>query len=219
MKLEYRAALVIFDVVTLLLMLILSVLQFNVTVPSGNFHIAVVALVSIALMALTDVTNGLVVTVVGFLLIWFFKMMNWQSLLQLFLLVVVGAVIIVLGLPKHQRLTHQQTIWLGLAVGISKLVLMSILFFIIGWAYFGNFRGAVIELQQVFPAAILNGLLDALLVPPFIFAGARLADKLGLFNHPSHHDDHDDHQDPPIIEMGDQDRHDKESHDDTDSRE
>lgn len=65
------------------------------------------------------------------------------------------------------------------------------------------------ELEQVFPAAILNGLLDALLVPPFIFMGARLADKLGLFNHPDHHDDHGDHQDPPIIEMGNPDDHDQ----------
>lgn len=214
MKLEYRAALVIFDVVTLLLMLILSVLQFNVTVPSGNFHIAVVALVSIALMALTDISNGLVVTVIGFTLICLFKMMNWQNLLQLFLLVVVGAVIIALGLPKHQRMTHQQIIWLGLAVGISQLVLLSIIFFIIGWTYFGNLRGAVVELQQVFPAAILNGLLDALLVPPFIFMGARLADKLGLFNRPSQHDNHDDHQDPPIIEMGKQDKQDHNNDDD-----
>lgn len=209
MRLEYRGALLIFDIVSLLMMLILSVLQFNVSVPSGNFHIAIVALVSIALMALTDVANGLIVTVVGFLLICLFKMMNWQNLLQLFLLVVVGAIIIAVGLPKHQRLTHQQTIWLGLAVGISQLVLLSILFFIIGWSYFGNLRGAVVELEQVFPAAILNGLLDALLVPPFIFMGARLADKLGLFNHPDHHDDHGDHQDPPIIEMGNPDDHDQ----------
>lgn len=205
MRLEYRGALLIFDIVSLLMMLILSVLQFNVSVPSGNFHIAIVALVSIALMALTDLANGLIVTVVGFLLICLFKMMNWQNLLQLFLLVVVGAIIIAVGLPKHQRLTHQQTIWLGLAVGISQLVLLAILFFIIGWSYFGNLRGAVVELEQVFPAAILNGLLDALLVPPFIFMGARLADKLGLFNH----DDHGDHQDPPIIEMGNPDDHDQ----------
>ncbi len=209
MRLEYRGALLIFDIVSLLMMLILSVLQFNVSVPSGNFHIAIVALVSIALMALTDVANGLIVTVVGFLLICLFKMMNWQNLLQLFLLVVVGAIIIAVGLPKHQRLTHQQTIWLGLAVGISQLVLLAILFFIIGWSYFGNFRGAVVELEQVFPAAILNGLLDVLLVPPFIFMGARLADKLGLFNHPDHHDDHGDHHDPPIIEMGNPDDHDQ----------
>lgn len=209
MRLEYRGALLIFDIVSLLMMLILSVLQFNVSVPSGNFHIAIVALVSIALMALTDLANGLIVTVVGFLLICLFKMMNWQNLLQLFLLVVVGAIIIAVGLPKHQRLTHQQTIWLGLAVGISQLVLLAILFFIIGWSYFGNLRGAVVELEQVFPAAILNGLLDALLVPPFIFMGARLADKLGLFNHPDHHDDHGDHQDPPIIEMGNPDDHDQ----------
>lgn len=132
MRLEYRGALLIFDIVSLLMMLILSVLQFNVSVPSGNFHIAIVALVSIALMALTDLANGLIVTVVGFLLICLFKMMNWQNLLQLFLLVVVGAIIIAVGLPKHQRLTHQQTIWLGLAVGISQLVLLAILFFIIG---------------------------------------------------------------------------------------
>lgn len=209
MRLEYRGALLIFDIVSLLMMLILSVLQFNVSVPSGNFHIAIVALVSIALMALTDLANGLIVTVVGFLLICLFKMMNWQNLLQLFLLVVVGAIIIAVGLPKHQRLTHQQTIWLGLAVGISQLVLLAILFFIIGWSYFGNLRGAVVELEQVFPAAILNGLLDALLVPPFIFMGARLADKLGLFNHPDHHDDYGDHQDPPIIEMGNPDDHDQ----------
>lgn len=209
MRLEYRGALLIFDIVSLLMMLILSVLQFNVSVPSGNFHIAIVALVSIALMAITDLSNGLIVTVVGFLLICLFKMMNWQNLLQLFLLVVVGAIIIAVGLPKHQRLTHQQTIWLGLAVGISQLVLLAILFFIIGWSYFGNLRGAVVELEQVFPAAILNGLLDALLVPPFIFMGARLADKLGLFNHPDHHDDHGDHQDPPIIEMGNPDDHDQ----------
>lgn len=209
MRLEYRGALLIFDIVSLLMMLILSVLQFNVSVPSGNFHIAIVALVSIALMALTDLANGLIVTVVGFLLICLFKMMNWQNLLQLFLLVVVGAIIIAVGLPKHQRLTHQQTIWLGLAVGISQLVLLAILFFIIGWSYFGNLRGAVVELEQVFPAAILNGLLDALLVPPFIFMGARLADKLGLFNHPDHHDDHGDHQDPPIIEMGNPDDRDQ----------
>lgn len=197
MKLGYRAGLLLFDVVSLLLMLILSVIQFNVSIPSGNLHITVVALIAVALMTLTDVVNGLVVTGISFLVIFFLRIMNWQNLVPLVLLVLVAAIIIATCLPHHQRLSHQQTIWLGLAIGICQLVLLALIFFTIGWHYFGNLRGAVIELQQAFPAALLSGLLDSLLVPPFVFAGARLADKLELFKH---HGD-SGQQDPPLIDL------------------
>lgn len=197
MRLGYRAALLLLNVVALLLMIILSVLQFNVSIPSGNLHITVVALIAVALMTLTDVANGLVVTGISFLIIFFLRIMNWQNLVELVLLVIVAAIIIATCLPHHQRLSHQQTIWLGLAIGICQLVLLSLTFFIIGWHYFGNLRGAIIELQQAFPAALLSGLLDSLLVPAIVFSGAKLADKLGLFNYPGG----GGRQDPPIIDL------------------
>ncbi|WP_295746674.1 hypothetical protein [uncultured Limosilactobacillus sp.] len=197
MKFGYRAALLLLNVVALLLMIILSVLQFNVSIPSGNLHITVVALIAVALMTLTDVANGLVVTAISFLLIFFLRIMNWQNLVQLVLLVIVAAIIIATCLPHHRRLSHQQTIWLGLAIGICQLVLLALTFFIVGWHYFGNLRGALIELQQAFPAALLSGLLDSLLVPAIVFSGAKLADKLGLFNYPGD----GGHQDPPVIDL------------------
>lgn len=208
MKIQRRAVLVLFDAIALLMMLVISVLQFNVSIPSGTLHIAIVGLVSIALMALTDIVNGIIVTAISFVAIGLFGIMHWQTLLPLGILVAIMAIIIATSLPHHQRLSHQQTIWLGLAAGICQLVLFAIIYFILGWHYFNNFRGAVVELQQVFPAALLSGLLDSLLLPPIIFSGAKLADKLGLFNHPNNDGD----QDPLLFDLS---SHDKDNQDDS----
>lgn len=199
MRGQRKTAVMVLDTLALILMAICSALQFNVTIPSGSLHVSLVGMIAIALLALTEVGVGLLVSLVAIVLIAVLHLMTWPTAIAQGLLVGAGALIVYGSLPRRQRLSHQQTIWLGLAVGISAIILLTIEYLIIGWRYFGNSRGALVEIQQVFPAALLSGLLAALVVPALVFAGSRLGARIGLFVTP---DDHD-RQDPPLIDLSD----------------
>lgn len=209
-----RTSLLIIDGLTLLVMLVLCALQFNVSVPSGSLHINVISLVVIVLVTLTDVTNALITVAIALAIATALHIVDWQVILQTVLMVLLGIGIMVTRLPHHQRLSHQQAIWLGLAVGICQVLMLTAYYLIFGWLTLGNIRGAFVEIQQVFPAAILSGLLDALLIPAFFFAGTQIADKLGLFNNPDQHGKEEVQNDPPIIDLSPK----KKDHQDSDKK-
>lgn len=176
-----------------ILMILVANFSFKTSLPSGRIDIQLVPVVAVAILGSFGFTTALLAGIAGTVILLIMHWLSWPDLLILVIDWLVAAWII----KRHPQPSVPQGRLISITTGLTQVVAMTVIYLFIGWQYTHQLVGEWGYLGQMFPVALLSGLLYALLTAPLIaFIRWLLA-----FSDDSHHDELTDDDDNSSIEV------------------
>lgn len=161
------------------LMIVVANFRFKSSLPSGTIDIQLIPVFAVVILGSFDFTTSLLATIAATVIL---LILHWLSGPDLILLVLDWAAVAwVIWRHSHQPASRL----ISLTAGLSQVVAMTVIYLIIGWSYSHQLAGEWSFLGQIFPVALLSGLLYTLLIAPLINFVRWL---LGRNGNSDHHD-------------------------------
>ncbi|WP_295728058.1 hypothetical protein [uncultured Limosilactobacillus sp.] len=149
-----------------ILAILLSFVQWRYPLPTGTVIIQVVGVVVIVMaLGLNLLQSYLTMLVVAITLI-LLNFHNWLTVVPIIIGLLVVSLILRWQTPLSIHMNHTQAINFGLIAGFCQLLGMLLVIFIQALVVTSKWNDFTLILEMGLPAALLNGLLDCLLVPP-----------------------------------------------------
>lgn len=175
MKKRYWGKVAGLIVLAIVLMVLVGLISFRTVVPTGVLIAPLAGIVSVAMTIALGTGPGILTAAIAGIVLHFLQAADWLLVVNFLLLTVFIGWLIGWRLPRSQRVTHQQLIWLGIVSGISELLITVIITALFGWLTGGNWL--VFVRLNLLPT-ILTILCDAVFIAPLAFFFRWLAQQL-----------------------------------------
>ena len=176
MKHRWSYYLILF--LTAVVLIFLAPLSFKSLLPSGKIDIQLVPVLAVALIAVFDWRPAGGAVVVSLAVLLLLHWLSWPDLV--ILLIDLRAIICLKRFQPHPSALQSRLF--SITLGPSQVVGMTGVYLIIAWLYSHQLNGLVTYFGQVFPVALLSGLLYTLLTAPLINFLRWLLKLTGNFN-------------------------------------
>lgn len=162
-------------ILAVVLMVIVGLVSFRTVVPTGVLIAPLGGLVAVAVTIGVGTVPGVLTVVVAGIILHFLQNADWLLVLNFLLLTLFIGWLIGWRLPRGQRVTHQQLIWLGIVSGITEFLITVCLTALFGWQTGGSW---LVSVRLNLLSTVLTVLCDAVFIGPLAFIFRWLADQL-----------------------------------------
>lgn len=157
---------VIVWIAILLIICLLSPLNFRGVLPSGTIIAPITALLAIVTIPLLGMLSSTLLIVASQLILLMVNQSDWLTVVVTTLTALFSGWVVRWQQASSQELRHQQMLTIGIGSGLIILLLLEIAYLIVGWRLTGNAVGMFEVARLALPISILTGLCYALLIPP-----------------------------------------------------
>ncbi|MCI1975155.1 MAG: hypothetical protein LKJ51_04435 [Limosilactobacillus sp.] len=157
---------VIVWIAILLIICLLSPLNFRGVLPSGTIIAPITALLAITVIPLLGMLSSTLLIIASQLILLLVNQSDWLTVVVTALTALFSGWVVRWQQASSQELRHQQMLTIGICSGLIILFLLEIAYLIVGWRLTGNGGGMLEVARLALPISLLTGLCYALLIPP-----------------------------------------------------